>query len=624
MISLIGFIGLLFSCIFSVSIVISFFNQNKKVYEKIFYYSVYLSAISILVSFLALILAFINSDFSNYTVFQNSHSSKPLLYKIAGTWGNHEGSMLLWLVIMLIYNCVFSFNKTLDISLKKLTILFQSSIYICFALFVIFTSNPFLVNSILVNEGLGLNPILQDPALAIHPPLLYLGYVGFSLILCLSLSGTLLNKIDKEWILTTKNWTLFCWSMLTGGIALGSYWAYYELGWGGWWFWDPVENVSLMPWIAGLALVHSLMMAKNEPLLKRWIVFLSILCFSLSIFGTFLVRSGILTSVHSFASDSSRGIFILILFLIITGFSFILFIFKSNESNTKLNLLFINKTSALVINNIVMIIACLTILLGTIYPIIIEVVSNKRISVGAPYFNSTALPILLPGFLLMSIAPALSWQNNKLPKFKYYLITFISMSTLTVIISWFSFFSIWGFIGLLLSFIIIAGSVLTIYINSTKFGYQNFLNYNNALIAHIGVGIMILGITCSSVFKSEYSLSILKNEEIKFDKYSVELIDIKILERDNFQELKAFLQINKDKKVMSLVNPSKRYYHVSKIITTEVGIYRNWFQDFYTVLGSENNKKWDIKIYTNPLVNLIWFGVLLMVFSGFVGILKNE
>ena len=321
MISLVGFFSLLFSLFFSILILLFFFYSNKKIYEKIFYISVYLAFLSILISFFSLMFGYVISDFSNYNIFQNSHSTKPLIYKISGTWGNHEGSMLLWLTIMLLYSFVFSFNKKLDENLKKLTIFFQTLLYLLFLLFVIFTSNPFLINSIEVSEGLGLNPILQDPVLAIHPPLLYLGYVGFSLILSLALAGLVLNKINSIWVKIAKKWTLFCWSMLTAGIALGSYWAYYELGWGGWWFWDPVENVSLMPWIAGLALVHSLMMTKNEQLLKRWIVFLSILCFSLSIFGTFLVRSGILTSVHTFATDTSRGIFILILFLTITGFS---------------------------------------------------------------------------------------------------------------------------------------------------------------------------------------------------------------------------------------------------------------------------------------------------------------
>ena len=436
MISLIGFIGLILSFVCNVIVIGSYYFKINQRFNQIFYLALYCSLFFICLSFFALMFAYISSDFSNFNVFQNSHSSKPLLYKITGTWGNHEGSMLLWLLIMSLYNVFFSFNTTLEEPMQKLTIVFQSFLYLCFSLFVILTSNPFLVNSIDINEGLGLNPILQDPALAIHPPILYTGYVGFSLILSLALAGLILNKLDNLWIQVVKRWTMFCWLMLTGGIALGSYWAYYELGWGGWWFWDPVENISLMPWITGLALVHSLMITQQEQLLKRWIVFLSILCFSLSILGTFLVRSGILTSVHSFAADASRGIFILILFLVITGFSFILFILKSPQSNKQLNLLFINKTSALVINNIVMLIACITILLGTIYPIVVEVLTNQRISVGAPYYNSTVLPILLPGFLIMSIAPMLSWQSNKLVKVKNYIYILIVISILTVLITY--------------------------------------------------------------------------------------------------------------------------------------------------------------------------------------------
>jgi len=623
MISLIGFSGLFFSFLLSILIFVIYFFQNKKYSEKILYYAIYSSFVCILISFFSLMFAYINSDFTNYNVFQNSHSSKPLLYKIAGTWSNHEGSMLLWLVIMIFYNFLFSFNKTLDNNLKKLTIFFQTLLYLCFSSYVLFASNPFLVNSIEMNEGLGLNPILQDPALAIHPPMLYFGYVGFSLILSLAIAGLILDKINTKWILVTKNWTLFCWSMLTGGIALGSYWAYYELGWGGWWFWDPVENVSLMPWIAGLALVHSLMLTQKEQLLKRWIVFLSILCFSLSIFGTFLVRSGILTSVHSFASDSSRGIFILILFLVITSFSFIVFIFKSTDSNKNLNLLFLNKTSTLVINNILMIVACITILLGTIYPIIIEVISNNRISVGAPYYNSTVLPILLPGFLLMSVAPALSWQTNKLPKLKSYLFSFILMSIITLLVSYFTFFNTWGFIGIFLSLSIIGASLISFYNNYNNYGLKKFIIYNNALIAHIGVGIMIMGITCSSVFQSESNLSFSINETKEVNGYIYKLEETKIYNKKNYQELVGVFKIYKNNKIITKVKPSKRYYNVSKMITTEVGIYRHWFQDFYIILGSENDNKWSVKIYQNPLVNFIWFGVVLMIISGLIGIRKK-
>ncbi len=623
MISLIGFTGLILSFVCNVIVIGLYYFKINQRFNQIFYLALYCSLFFICLSFFALMFAYISSDFSNFNVFQNSHSSKPLLYKITGTWGNHEGSMLLWLLIMSLYNIFFSFNTTLEEPMQKLTIVFQSSLYLCFSLFVILTSNPFLVNSIDINEGLGLNPILQDPALAIHPPVLYIGYVGFSLILSLALAGLILNQLDNLWIQVIKRWAMFCWLMLTGGIALGSYWAYYELGWGGWWFWDPVENVSLMPWITGLALVHSLMITKQEQLLKRWVVFLSILCFSLSILGTFLVRSGILTSVHSFAADASRGIFILILFLTITGFSFIIFILKSPHSNKQINLLFINKTSALIINNIVMLIACITILLGTIYPIIIEVLTNKRMSVGAPYYNSTVLPILLPGFLIMSIAPMLSWQSNKLDKIKNYIYILIVTSILTLLITYLTKFNIWGFTGTILGLWIIAASLLSILHNCLKYKFKKFFIYNNALIAHMGVGIMIIGITFSSIFQTKNNFTMQTGEIVNSGQYSLHLKNLKIEEKNNFQELLGIFLLHKKNEFLTTIKSSKRYYYVSKVITTEAGIYHDWFQDFYLVLGNEKNNKWSITIYHNPLVSFIWIGVMIMIFSGMVGIFKR-
>ena len=623
MISLIGFSGLILSFIFNVIVIGSYYFKINQRFNQTFYLALYCSLFFICLSFFALMFAYISSDFSNFNVFQNSHSSKPLLYKITGTWGNHEGSMLLWLLIMSLYNVFFSFNITLEDHVRKLTIVFQSFLYLCFSLFVILTSNPFLVNSIDINEGLGLNPILQDPALAIHPPILYIGYVGFSLILSLALAGLISSQLDNLWIQVIKRWAMFCWLMLTGGIALGSYWAYYELGWGGWWFWDPVENISLMPWITGLALVHSLMITKQEQLLKRWVVFLSILCFSLSILGTFLVRSGILTSVHSFAADASRGIFILILFLTITGFSFIIFILKSPHSNKQINLLFINKTSALIINNIVMLIACITILLGTIYPIIIEVLTNKRMSVGAPYYNSTVLPILLPGFLIMSIAPMLSWQSNKLDKIKNYIYILIVTSILTLLITYLTKFNIWGFTGTILGLWIIAASLLSILHNCLKYKFKKFFIYNNALIAHMGVGIMIIGITFSSIFQTKNNFTIQTGEIVNSGQYSLQLKNLKIEEKNNFQELLGIFLLHKKNEFLTTIKSSKRYYYVSKVITTEAGIYHDWFQDFYLVLGNEKNNKWSITIYHNPLVSFIWIGVMIMIFSGMVGIFKR-
>ena len=621
MISLIGFSSLCLSTLFSFFILVpkSIIKLNVK------YFLIFLRSSTFLacISFFSLMTAYITSDFSNFNVFQNSHSDKPLVYKISGTWGNHEGSILLWLCMISVYGFLYSFiSKSFD-DFKINVLKIQNGIFLIFALFIIFTSNPFLVNSFEVNEGLGLNPILQDPALAIHPPMLYLGYVGFSLVFSLGIASLLKSNDDQNWIVETKKWSIVSWTFLTAGIALGSYWAYYELGWGGWWFWDPVENISLMPWIVGLALVHSLIMIRGEQAIERWIVFLSILCFSLSVLGTFLVRSGILTSVHSFASDASRGLFILLIFFLTTGFGFLVFLIKSPTKKNNLNLLLINKTSALIINNILMIIAMLTILLGTIYPIIIEVLTNTRISVGGPYFNSTVLPILLPGFLLMSIAPVLSWQSNKIRKFKVYVLFFLILSFFVIIYSYFTNFNIWGFLGLILGSWIILASIVSIILRFKFLISFSYLKSINSFIAHIGVGIMIIGITFSSVYQNEYNFNISLGEQINVNDNILKLENIKVVEEKNYQSLKADFSLIKKDKIIGYIFPAKNYYPVSKMITTEAGIYHDWLKDIYITLGNEEDGTWSIKVYLNPLVSFIWIGVFIMVFSGFISIFKK-
>ena len=621
MISLIGFSSLCLSIFFSILFLIP--NSIFKINIKFFLLFFRFSTILICISFSSLITAYIKSDFSNFNVFQNSHSEKPLIYKIAGAWGNHEGSILLWLSMISIYGFLYSLmSKSLD-DFKINVLKIQSSIFLIFAFFIIFTSNPFLINSVEVNEGLGLNPILQDPALAIHPPMLYLGYVGFSLVFSLGIASLLSKNDDKNWLIETKRWSIISWTFLTAGIALGSYWAYYELGWGGWWFWDPVENISLMPWIVGLALVHSLIMTRGEQAIERWIIFLSILCFSLSILGTFLVRSGILTSVHSFASDASRGLFILLIFFLTTGFGLLVFLVKSPIKKNHLNLLLINKTSALIINNILMIIAMLTILLGTIYPIIIEVLTNTRISVGGPYFNSTVLPVLLPGFLLMSIAPVLSWQSNKIKKFRVYVVFFLFLSFLALIHSYFTVFNTWGFLGLILGSWIILASIISIILRFKFLISLNYIKSINSFIAHIGVGLMILGITFSSIYQKEYSFNISVGEEININNNILKLENIKVVENKNYQSLMAIFSLRKKGELIDYILPGKNYYPVSKMITTEAGIYHDWLKDIYITLGNEEDSTWNIKIYLNPLVSFIWIGVCIMIFSGFIAIFKK-
>ena len=618
--SLVGFLSLVFAIGINFYLFLS--RYIFKFQKQKFNLFIRLSSLLTLLSFFSLMYAYVISDFSNYNVFQNSHSNKPLIYKISGTWGNHEGSMLLWLSILSIFSFFFSFTKNIDESFQRLTLIIQSLLHILFGLFIVLTSNPFLVNSILVNEGLGLNPILQDPGLAVHPPILYGGYVGYSIVFSIAIAG-LFQNTDDEWLYVAKKWSLISWTFLTGGIALGSYWAYYELGWGGWWFWDPVENISLMPWIAGLALVHSLMMVRGEQAIKKWIVFLSILCFSLSVFGTFLVRSGILTSVHSFAADASRGIFILLIFFIVTGFGFLVFLLKEPKKSNTLNLLFINKVSALVINNILMIIATLTILLGTIYPIIIEVLYNKRISVGGPYFNSTVIPIMIPGFLLMSIAPILSWQTNKINNSKKYVLAFIILSVLVILQSYFLDFNTWGFVGLLLGFWIILASIIAIF-SSYKIKINiKFFKIINPHVAHIGVGIAIIGITCSSVFQNELDFNLNEGDKFNVNGKTVLFEKIETTNEINFQSLRGKFLFDIEKNQSKEIEAGKNYYPVSKMITSEAGILHQWNKDIYFILGDQKNNEWFVKVLINPFVSFIWLGVIIMMYSGLIAVSRR-
>ena len=618
--SLVGFLSLVFAIGINFYLFLS--RYIFKFQKQKFNLFIRFSSLLTLLSFFSLMYAYVVSDFSNYNVFQNSHSNKPLIYKISGTWGNHEGSMLLWLCILSIFSFFFSFTKNIEDNFQKLTLIIQAFLHILFGLFIVFTSNPFLVNSILVNEGLGLNPILQDPGLAVHPPILYAGYVGYSIVFSIAIAG-LFQNTDDEWIYVAKKWSLISWTFLTGGIALGSYWAYYELGWGGWWFWDPVENISLMPWIAGLALVHSLMMVRGEQAIKKWIVFLSILCFSLSVFGTFLVRSGILTSVHSFAADASRGIFILLIFFIVTGFGFLVFLLKEPKKSNTLNLLFINKVSALVINNILMIIATLTILLGTIYPIIIEVLYNKRISVGGPYFNSTVIPIMIPGFLLMSIAPILSWQTNKINNSKKYVLAFIILSVLVILQSYFLDFNTWGFVGLLLGFWIILASIIAIF-SSYKIKINiKFFKIINPHVAHIGVGIAIIGITCSSVFQNELDFNLNEGDKFNVNGKTVLFEKIETTNEINFQSLRGKFLFDIEKNQSKEIEAGKNYYPVSKMITSEAGILHQWNKDIYFILGDQKNNEWFVKVLINPFVSFIWLGVIIMMYSGLIAVSRR-
>ncbi len=431
MASLIGFYSLVFG--FCSSLLIFLFSiknfRNSNIFDKKIIYLTFLQLFFVLVSFLGLIFSFVYSDFSNETVFNHSHTTKPLFYKISGTWGNHEGSLLLWLLVLTLFIFLFLLKSKEQIKKYRiLTLLFQQIIIIGFFIFVIKTSNPFNYIFPIPNEGLGLNPILQDPALAIHPPILYLGYVGSSIIFSSTLAATSLGYISKEWAKHIKQWILVSWIFLTLGILLGSIWAYYELGWGGFWFWDPVENVSLMPWLALTTLLHCILVLEKRFALTSWVVILSISTFTLSMGGTFLVRSGILNSVHTFANDPERGIFILIfLFCLIFLSLFIFFFFHKNQNKEFNSFFWLSKESSILINNWFMMYFLTVVIIGTTYPIFLEVISSEKISVGPPFYNKLIIPFLIPFLFAMAIGPRLKWLKSDLINKSYLIIFLISI-----------------------------------------------------------------------------------------------------------------------------------------------------------------------------------------------------
>ena len=484
-----------------VSLLIVFFSvknfQNSKIISANILSFTFLQFFLVVISFLCLIISFVFSDFSNETVFNNSHSTKPLFYKIAGTWGNHEGSLLLWLFVLTFFIFIFILKtKNQPIKYKLLTLIFQQIIIIGFFFFLIKTSNPFNHLYPTPSEGLGLNPILQDPALAIHPPILYLGYVGSSIIFSSALAATSLNLVSKKWASHIKRWILISWFFLTIGILLGSIWAYYELGWGGFWFWDPVENVSLMPWLALTTLLHCILVLERKSILSSWVIILSIATFTLSMCGTFLVRSGILNSVHTFANDPERGLFILIfLFVLIFLSLFIFFFFHKNEKKTSHSFSWLSKETSILVNNWFMMYFLSVVLIGTVYPIFLDVMISKQISVGPPFYNKLIIPFLIPFLLMMAIGPKLKWTISKLQDEKY----LISLLVISIILAY---LILKNFNQSILIYTVLVSSAFYLFFISLRDFFVKNRNISQN-IAHFGFSLLILSILFNNLFSSE-------------------------------------------------------------------------------------------------------------------------
>ena len=580
----------------------------------------FLQLFFVVVSFLTLVISFIISDFSNETVFNNSHTTKPLFYKISGTWGNHEGSLLLWLLVLTLFIFIFLLRtKNQPIKYKILTLVFQQVIIIGFFLFLILTSNPFNYLFPVPNEGLGLNPILQDPALAIHPPILYLGYVGSSIIFSSALAATSLKMVSTNWAIHIKKWVLISWIFLTLGILLGSIWAYYELGWGGFWFWDPVENVSLMPWLALTTLLHCILVLERKETLTSWVIILSIATFTLSMCGTFLVRSGILNSVHTFANDPERGLFILIfLFTLIFLSLLIFFVFHKPGQNNQANFFWLSKETSILINNWFMMYFLSVVLIGTVYPIFLDVISSQKISVGPPFYNKLIIPFLIPFLLMMAIGPKLKWIKSDL-KDKIYLFSLLVISVLI------SFFIVKNFnANVLVNTILISAAIYLFFITLRDFFIKKYKNLAQN-IAHFGFSLLILSILFNNLFSSEIITNLKVGETYNGSKTKIVFESINQKKQKNYNSIIANFSITNSEGINNNLSPELRIYNQPKITTSEADIKTTLMKDKFIVINLVQNQDYfNVRYQVKPFMLWIWLSVMIISLGGLISLLKKR
>jgi cytochrome c-type biogenesis protein CcmF len=584
-------------------------------------------------AFAALIHAYVISDFSLLNVAENSHSAKPLLYKVTGTWGNHEGSMLLWVLILALFGAlVAAFGGNLPDKLRALVLAVQAWIASAFLLFVLVTSNPFLRLAPAPIEGNDLNPVLQDIGLAIHPPLLYLGYVGCSISFAFAVAALIDGRIDAAWARWVRPWTLAAWMFLTVGIAMGSYWAYYELGWGGFWFWDPVENASFMPWLAATALLHSAVVMEKRDALKIWTILLAILAFSLSLIGTFLVRSGVLTSVHTFASDPTRGIFILVILCIFIGGALTLFAFRAGTLAPGGIFAPISREGALVLNNLFLTAAAATVIIGTLYPLALEALTGTKISVGAPFFNLTFVPLVVPLLIIVPFGPFLAWKRGDLAAAAQRLMFAFGAALLAAIVAAFvaggtdalSLFGVglatWLIVGALseLAFRIRLGSVPAGESLRRLAGLPR--SAFGTTIAHSGVGVLVLGLVTASTWATEDILTMKPGDAVTVAGRSITLDQVVERPGPNYRERVVRFTVRSGGTVDAVMEPSKREFAARRTETTEAAIATFWLSQLYISLGDIGSDGTTVRIYWKPLVTLIWLGAIVMALGGLLSL----
>ena len=595
------------------------FKNSKSLDSKILSFT-FIQFFFVVISFLCLILSFILSDFSNETVFNNSHTTKPLFYKIAGTWGNHEGSLLLWLFVLTLFILIFLVrSKNQPIKYKILTLVFQQIIIIGFFAFIILTSNPFNYIYPTPIEGLGLNPILQDPALVIHPPILYLGYVGSSIIFSSALAATTLKMINKSWAAHIKKWVLISWVFLTIGILLGSIWAYYELGWGGFWVWDPVENVSLMPWLALTTLLHCILVLEKRLILTSWAIILSITTFTLSMCGTFLVRSGILNSVHTFANDPERGLFILVFLFSLIFLSLVIFFFfhKTNQNNSE-SLFWLSKETSIIINNWFMMYFLSVVLIGTVYPIFLDVISSQKISVGPPFYHKLIIPFLIPFLLMMAIGPSLKWIKSNLEN-KVYLFILLIISILL------SFLIVENFDkNILINTILISSALYLFFITLRDFFIKKNKNISQN-IAHFGFSLLILSILFNNLFSTEIITNLKVGETFVSNDTKIVFENINQKQEKNYKAILGNFSVENPDGTTDKMLPELRIYNQPNIVTSEADIKTTLLSDKFIVINLVQNQEYfNVRYQVKPFMLWIWLSVLLVSFGGLVSFFKRN
>jgi cytochrome c-type biogenesis protein CcmF len=603
----------------------------------------------IALAFACLTWAFVVSDFTVSLVVQSSHSAKPLLYKITGVWGNHEGSMVLWVLILALFGAAIAvFGENLPPALRARVLSVQAMIGVAFLAFIVFTSNPFQRVFPPPADGNGLNPLLQDPGLAFHPPLLYLGYVGFSTVFSFAVAALIEGRVDAAWARWVRPWTLAAWAALTLGIALGSWWAYYELGWGGWWFWDPVENASFMPWLIGVALLHSAIVVEKRDALKSWTILLAILAFSLSLIGTFLVRSGVLSSVHAFAVDPARGVFILLILVLAIGGSLTLYAVRAPALKSSGLFAPISREGGLVVNNLLLATATLTVFLGTLYPLFLEATGGAKVSVGPPFFNATFVPLMVPLLVAVAIGPLLAWKRGDLPGALARLWAALAAAVAVVLAAlWMQGGPAGALLGLGLAAWLAAGALVELAERIRLFrvppgdSLRRAANLPRAAwgmtTAHFGLGVIVAGITAMSAWQIERVQLMRAGDTVEIAGYTLRFAGTERADGSNYLARRGTFEVTRDGRPVATLHPAKRFFPVHGMTTTEAAIRTNMLADLYVVLSESEDASaaggqptflaepkpdalWTARIYFNPLVPWIWIGAVITVAGGLVSL----